>query len=372
MSRQVDKIKTIMKNNESNSKTTNSSPKYHFKNLVFEGGGVKGIAYVGALEKLDEEGILKDIERVAGTSAGAMLAVLVGLGYTAKEIGDILWEINFQNFMDSSWGFLRDTKRFISDYGWYKGDFFRDLMAGYIEKKTNNGEITFKELADEKKYRDIYLIGADLSTGYSKVFSAALTPDVKIADAARISMSIPLFFAAVKGVDGDDHVYVDGGLLDNYAVKVFDRNNYLFDQGNARKTEYYKKINEKMKARNKRMRSISPVNEYVYNKETLGFRLDGQEEILTYLDPNATPATKEIKSLFTYTKALVTTLIDFQNNVHLHSDDWQRTIYIDSLGIGATDFNISDQKKQALVDSGRDFTQAYLDWYNNDEEKANK
>lgn len=346
--------------------------KYHFKNLVFEGGGVKGIAYVGALEALDQEGILKDIERVAGTSAGAMVAVLVGLGYTAKEIGDILWEINFQNFMDSSWGFVRDTKRFITDYGWYKGDFFRNLIAGYIEKKTKNGEITFKQLADEKKYRDIYLIGADLSTGYSKVFSASFTPDVKVADAARISMSIPLFFAAVKGVNGDNHIYVDGGLLDNYAIKVFDRNNYVFNQTNARKTDYYKKINEKMKARNAKLRKLDPVNEYVYNKETLGFRLDGQEEISMYLDPNAQPATKEIKSLFSYTKALVITLIDFQNNVHLHSDDWQRTIYIDSLGIGSTDFNISDQKKQNLVDSGRDFTQAYLDWYNNDEEKANK
>ena len=50
---------------------------YHFKNLVFEGGGVKGIAYVGALEVLDREGILNDIERVAGTSAGAMVAVMV-------------------------------------------------------------------------------------------------------------------------------------------------------------------------------------------------------------------------------------------------------------------------------------------------------
>lgn len=104
MSKQVNKIKAMIKNNESKSKNASNPSKYHFKNLVFEGGGVKGIAYVGALEKLDEEGILKDIERVAGTSAGAMLAVLVGLGYTAKEIGDILWEINFQNFMDSSWG----------------------------------------------------------------------------------------------------------------------------------------------------------------------------------------------------------------------------------------------------------------------------
>jgi NTE family protein len=215
-------------------------------------------------------------------------------------------------------------------------------------------------------------MGADLSTGYSKIFSATHTPDVKIADAARISMSIPLFFAAIKGVNGDDHVYVDGGLLDNYAVKVFDRDSYLFDQNNARRTEYYKKINETMRARNAKLRGVKAINEYVYNKETLGFRLDGKEEIEMYLDPNAEPTVKEIKSLFTYTKALVTTLIDFQNNLHLHSDDWQRTIYIDTLGIGATDFDISQTKKEQLVSSGRDFTQAYLDWYNNDEAKANK
>lgn len=53
---------------------------YHFNNLVFEGGGVKGIAYVGALEVLQEEGILQNVKRVAGTSAGAMMAVLVEIG----------------------------------------------------------------------------------------------------------------------------------------------------------------------------------------------------------------------------------------------------------------------------------------------------
>ena len=114
------------------------------------------------------------------------------------------------------------------------------------------------------------------------------------------------------------------------------------------------------------------VNEYVYNKETLGFRLDGKDEIEMYLNPDAQPAEKEIKSLFTYTKALVTTLIDFQNNVHLHSDDWQRTIYIDTLGVNSTDFGISDSKKKKLVESGITNTKKYFMWYNNEEEKANK
>ncbi len=78
-------VKTIKIVRKSINLPTNNN-KYHFKNLVFEGGGVKGIAYVGALEVLEKEGILGSIERVAGTSAGAMVAVLVALGYTATEL----------------------------------------------------------------------------------------------------------------------------------------------------------------------------------------------------------------------------------------------------------------------------------------------
>ena len=340
---------------------------YHFKNLVFEGGGVKGIAYVGALEVLDGEGILKNIKRVAGTSAGAMVAVLVGLNYTATEISEILWKLNFQNFLDDTFGYVRDIDRLINEYGWYKGDFFRELMAGYIKDKTGNGEITFKELAKAKKYRDIYLIGADLSTGFSKVFCYDTTPDVKVADAARISMSIPLFFRAVQNINNDGHVYVDGGLLDNYPIKVFDRASFITKESNKRETDYYDKTNKSLSKR------VNQLDKFVYNKETLGFRLDSKEEINKFLHPDMEmPIKNDIKTLFTYTKALVTTLIDFQNNVHLHSDDWQRTVYIDSLGVGAIDFKISDSKKKDLVKSGFDHTKKYLEWYNNDEVKANK
>ena len=91
---------------------------YHFKNLVFEGGGVKGIAYVGAMEVLDREGILNNIERVAGTSAGAMVAVLVGLKYSAEEVKDVLWHLDFNNFMDKSGFFLANTTRLLKEYGW--------------------------------------------------------------------------------------------------------------------------------------------------------------------------------------------------------------------------------------------------------------
>jgi NTE family protein len=161
--------------------------------------------------------------------------------------------------------------------------------------------------------------------------------------------------------------------LNNYAIKTFDRKDFVGNQANARRTAYYEKINERIKQMTPpKMGKMDVIYEYVYNKETLGFRLDSKDEIEMYLNPNAQHPAKEIKTFFSYTKALINTLIDFQNNVHLHSDDWQRTIYINTFGVEATDFDITDAKKNQLVEAGRGFTQDYLDWYNNDEAKANK
>ena len=342
---------------------------YHFRNLVFEGGGVRGIAYAGVLEVMEEEKILPKIKRVAGTSAGAILAVLTGLGYTSAEIKDIVWSLDFNKFKDDSWGFLRDSKRIFTDYGWFKGDFFREFIGGLIKDKTGDSETTFGELDQMKKegkpFLDIYLIGSNLSTGYSEVFSAETTPKFRIADAARISMSIPMFFAAIRANERKD-VYVDGGLLDNYPIQAFDNKKYV--SKHFVRTEYYERINETQK---KMPKSVQRSNDFVYNQETLGFRLDSSDEVAVFHD-NTEPQVRDIDNLFDYTAALLNTLIDFQRNNHLHSDDWQRTIYIDTLDIKATDFDLSDEKKNILLEAGRKYTLSYLEWFNNDEDKANK
>ncbi len=338
---------------------------YFFKNLVFEGGGVKGIAYVGALEVLQERNILPEIKRVAGTSAGAIVAVLVGLGYSSDEIRQIMWDIDFKNFLDSSWGVIRDSKRLITEYGWYKGDFFRKLIGDLIKRKTGKSETTFGELCPKKggecPFREIFLIGTNISTGFSEVFSAEHTPDMCIADAARISMSIPLFFKSVRNSRND--VYVDGAVLNNFPVKVFDRTRYV--RRNLVRTEYYKSINEELKQQ-KRKRA-----NYVYNKETLGFKLQGFEKLTMFRD-GIEPPHRQINDFFDYTGAMLETLMNQQDDRHLHSDDWQRTIYIDTLGVKATDFGLSEQRKRELLKSGRDYTLSYLEWYDNEEEKANK
>ncbi|MDP4912649.1 MAG: patatin-like phospholipase family protein [Pseudomonadales bacterium] len=338
---------------------------YHFRNLVFEGGGVKGIAYLGALDVLGSKGILEAIERIGGTSAGAINAVLLGLGFTLKETRDILWALDFNAFMDDSWGIVHDTERLLHEFGWYKGDFFRAWIGKLIRSKTGNSESTFADLEALKAsrgFKSLYFMGTNLSTGYSEVFSAAHTPRACIADAVRISMSIPLFFAARRSARGD--VYVDGGMLDNYPVKLFDRQKYLATN-NFTEPGYYQQINSRFK------HAERPISQYVYNKETLGFRLDSKAEIAVFRD-HAEPPRRPVNNFFDYTWALIHTVLEAQQGAHLHNDDWARTVYIDSLGVGTTDFDLADARKKALIQSGKDGVTEYFAWYDDASAKANR
>ena len=110
----------------------------------------------------------------------------------------------------------------------------------------------------------MYFMGTNISTGFAEVFSSEHTPRMCVADAVRISMSIPLFFAARRSPRGD--VYVDGGVLDNYPIKLFDRQKYV--EACSHEPPYYKEHNAQLARDGK---TVSP---YVYNEETLGFRLD--------------------------------------------------------------------------------------------------
>lgn len=335
---------------------------YHFRNLVFEGGGVKGIAYSGALEVLKEKEILPNIKRVGGTSAGAIAALLVGLNYTAEEIKNIISELHFRQFLDDTWGIIRDTRRLISQFGWYRGNFFREWVGNLISAKTGNSEATFhdiQKLKETNNFKDLYFIGTNLSTKFAEVFSHEHTPRMCVADAVRISMSIPFVFTAQRSPRGD--CYVDGGVLDNFPIKLFDRRKYV--ERFSTTPDYYQKHNQQLQEEGKK---ISP---YVYNQETLGFRLVSGSEIAIFRD-HAEPPRHDINDFFAYTWSLIETILESQQNQHLHSDDWHRTIYIDTLGVRTMDFGIDSAKKEALVESGRRCTEKYFAWYDNTENPA--
>ena len=334
-----------------------------FRNLVFEGGGVKGIAYIGAMEILAQRGHLDHITRVAGTSAGAINALIYALGYDIHEQREILESTDFRDFMDSSFGFIRDIRRLARHFGWHRGDFFHDWIGQLIEKKLGNANATFADLKAKQGAPDLYVIGTNLSTGFAEVFSAERQADMPLVEAVRISMSIPLFFAAVRHGENDE-VFVDGGVQLNYPVKIFDRLSYITEEEHCacRHTDYYNRENARFLLERP---GRSP---YVYNCQTLGLRLDTQQEIALFRY-NEPIKGKPIKRFHQYARALLTAIMNQQEKQHLKSDDWQRTLYINTLDVGTTDFDITEEKKKALIEQGLKGAETYFQWFEEQTEK---
>lgn len=328
-----------------------------FRNLIFEGGGVKGIAYIGAMQILENRGLLPEIRRVGGASAGAINALIFALGYSIQEQKEILQSTDFRKFMDDSFGVIRDIRRLAREFGWHKGDFFASWVGDLIRERLGNERATFGDLRDAGR-PELYMIGTNLSTGYTEAFSDERHPDMPLATAVRITMSIPLFFAAVRHGPRSD-IYVDGGVQLNYPVKLFDRESYIDMEREpeaARPTEYYNKNNARFQlARPGR----SP---YVYNRQTLGLRLDTAEEIGLYRYDEPL-AGKPIKGFTDYARGLLGAIMNVQQNIHLHGDDWQRTVYINTLDVGTVDFDISAEKKLALLNEGITGAERYFVWF---------
>lgn len=334
-----------------------------FRNLVFEGGGIKGIATIGAMQILAQRGHLDKITRVAGTSAGAINALIYALGFTIHEQREILQSTDFRDFMDDSFGLIRDIRRLAKHFGWHKGDFFRDWVGQLIEDKLGDKNATFADLQAKDGAPDLYVVGTNLSTGYAEVFSHERHADMPLVEALRISMSIPLFFEAVRHGPRDE-VYVDGGVQLNYPVKLFDRMKYIEpDEHRAcRHPGYYNRENARF------LLTHPGHSPYVYNCQTLGLRLDTQEQIALYRY-NEPIKGKRIKRFHHYARALLTAIQNSQEKQHLHSDDWQRTVYINTLNVGTTDFDISDQKKAALIEQGIQGAETYFQWFEDLSEK---
>ena len=189
------------------------------RNLAIKGGGVRGIAFVGALRELAGKNILNGITRVAGTSAGSMVAAMICAKYSVDEIEQLMHSLDFAKFEDD-----RNPFRIATHYGLYAGDYILQFVRNFLDDSpaSLNADSTFLDLKNSGS-KDLYVFASDLSTFSVTEFSADKTPSVKIAEAVRSSMSIPLFFKAWQFSDGQptNHLYVDGGLIFNYPLTFF-------------------------------------------------------------------------------------------------------------------------------------------------------
>ncbi len=337
-----------------------------FKNLVFEGGGVWGIAYQGVLSELEAQGVvdLNKLERVGGASAGAISACLLAVGYKPDELGDILAKTDFREFQDDSTGLVRDVSRLLNEYGWYKGDVFSKWLQKHIRTKIralstqagirkpvlspNFGELKawHRKLARKGiNLPALYVVGSNLSKQRHEVYSAERkhTPELKIDEAVRRSMSIPLFFACSRNKEKD--VLVDGGLTWNYPVSLFDHKDYLSLKSNGKPISY------------------AHSDKHVFNSETLGFRLDTPGEIATQ-QGNLANVGKDIDNILDYAVSLMTFVRAIASKSHLHENDFSRTVVV-NIGdkIKFTDFKLTGEQQDFLVSAGEDGVKQYLKWY---------
>lgn len=307
--------------------------------VVLEGGGVKGIGLVGALSTLTGAGY--QLERVAGTSAGAVVGALVAAGVDLERLRQLLHEVDYGAFADvgllDRFGPVGVGLSVVLEKGIYEGAHLRRWLG---ERLAELGVETFGDLRREDpdshlpvehRYRLVVMV-SDVSRGRLVRLpwdypDYGLDPDAqRVTDAVFASAAVPLFYEPprLEHRDGQVSWLVDGGLLSNFPVDAFDRDD-------SRPPRW----------------------------PTIGIKLSGRPDSQQQI---VHPVTGTIS----YLRAVVATLLSATDQRHL--DDpcvVDRTIFVDTSGVSSVDFDINPATRERLFEAGRKAADRWLarwDW----------
>jgi NTE family protein len=311
--------------------------------LVCEGGGVKGIGLAGAYSVLEEHGYRPN--NVAGTSAGAITAALIAAGYSADELKKIVLEMDFRRFEDKDWEDRIPGAgvplSILLHTGIYKGEEFYDWLKGLLADKN---VYTFADLRadwEKPKYESrLQVIASDISARRLLVLPRDADvigerwDSLEVAHAVRMSMSIPIFFEPVRAQNpktNHEHVIVDGGMLSNFPVWLFD-----CDPGETPRWP------------------------------TFGLLLvePDPKEPITARIPKPEHAPRGARGIVQLLSSMVHTMMEAHDRMYIEKEQYARTIPIPTLGIHTTEFDITPERKQAIYDSGRDAAAKFLESWN--------
>jgi NTE family protein len=310
-----------------------------YADLVFEGGGVKGIGLAGAFAALQQRGF--EHRSVAGTSAGAITAALVAAGYSSAELDEILLKVPFADFKDPDWmdrlGIPGQAVSLLRDKGIYEGEFFRKWIAGLLEAKgvTHFGHLADEQAEEPNRRHRLKVIASDVTHRRMLVLPddarhLGVEPDeLEIAYAVRMSMSIPIFFEPVVHRNpgtGEEHLIVDGGMLSNFPVWLFD-----------------------CEGRDPNWPTFGLMLVEPDPKVPIGHRLEGEDHAV------------DRGSLIDYLKSLASTMMAAHDRLYLENATFARTIPIPTLGVGTTEFDIQPERVKAIYESGHAAASSFLD-----------
>lgn len=310
--------------------------------LVLEGGGVKGIGLVGAVSRLAEEGYR--FARVAGTSAGAIVgafvAALEAAGEPLRRLVDIESAVDYEKFTDRGVigryaGPLRpfvDAANLFFENGVYEGDYMRDwlrtTLAGLGVRTFGDlrlPEDAAGDLPPSHRYR-LVVTASDVSRQRFLRLpwdypDYGLDPDEQlVADAVRMSASIPFFFEPVTlraARDGGSTV-VDGALFSSYPIEIFDR-------ADAAPPRW----------------------------PTLGVRLSAPPDARVSSEPVTGPVSLAI--------ALVESMYGAWDAIRIEDPcNMKRTIFVDTSGVSGMNFDLSEEQQRRLFEAGREGVAKFL------------
>jgi len=182
------------------------------KCLILSGGAEKGIGFLGLIQYLEQYNIISKIETFYGTSIGSIIGLMISIGYTSKELEYIIKRMNIKELL------VRDElnlTNFLEKFGFYEPNKIIRLVDLLIKKKTNLEQPTFVELY--QKYRkNLIITGSCINDYKCYYFNWKDNPNMRVLDAIRISISIPILFYPVAY---ENKLFLDGALYNNYPVQ---------------------------------------------------------------------------------------------------------------------------------------------------------
>ncbi|MGG2057274.1 patatin-like phospholipase family protein [Lysinibacillus pakistanensis] len=284
---------------------------------VFSGGGLKGFALVGAYQVLEAESFR--FKRVAGTSAGAILAAFIAAGYSGKEIQTMLEELDVPSLLDPRKTFFPfPFMKWVNVYnhlGLYKG---KALEKWFFHRLAAKGVYTFGDLPRDS----LKLVASDLTNGRIIVLPDDLhkydidANNFSVACALRMSCGIPFFFEPVTLKTGKgESIIVDGGVLSNFPLWIFD---------------------------DKEGRKVRPI---------LGLKLSRRRE---------EQCPHEIKNGLNLFEALFSTMKDAHDERYISRRHERDIIFIPVEDYSATQFDLDEDSKETLLEIGRNRTIQFL------------
>lgn len=332
---------------------------------VFEGGGVRGIAFLGALRCFADVGIRW--RKVAGTSAGAITAALVAADYSLDELEAIVGGMDYMALLShktSRWIWNGNPAKDLQHPLWmivsllmarqlgqYSSLPFRQWLAQHLEQRgvrtftdvRSRGDCELKVVVSDITRGEMLVLPddldlVDLTDPQSRSLKEQLVPPLShrnqfsIAEAVRLSMSIPLFFEpGILGTPGtpSERKIVDGGILSNFPLWIYDVKPTAADP-------------------------IKTCPRW----PTFGLRLVEQDN---YAD-------RSIKGPFDILGSMVRTMMVARDQYHVNRANCDRVIAIDvtDAQVTATEFNLSETQKQILYRMGYLHAKTFLlyqwDW----------